>query len=115
MTSKCPRFLDILPEQKNECPGTEGSLVFAPASTRICCKDADLSVVFKVGQVRALEAVYLGKDVLTALPTGCGKSLIFQLILVKTTHSSGCVQEECLVVVNLFFASCVKFFHWKVE
>ena len=115
MTSKCPRFLDILPEQKNECPGTEGSLVFAPASTRICCKDADLSVVFKVGQVRALEAVYLGKDVLTVLPTGCGKSLIFQLILVKTTHSSGCVQEECLVVVNLFFASCVKFFHWKVE
>ena len=62
-----------------------GSFVFA--STRICCEDADLSVVFKVRQVRALEAVYLGKDVLTELPTGCGKSpeksLIFQLILVK--------------------------------
>ena len=33
-----------------------------------------------VSQVRALEAVYLGKDVLGVLPTGCGKSLIFQLI-----------------------------------
>ena len=46
-------------------------------------KDADLSVVFKVGQVRALEAVYLSKDLLTELPIGYGKSLIFQLILVK--------------------------------
>ena len=46
-------------------------------------KDADLSVVFKVGQVRALEAVYLGKDFLTELPIGYRKSLTFQLILVK--------------------------------
>ena len=33
-----------------------------------------------VSQVRALEAVYLGKDILEVLPTGYGKSLIFQLI-----------------------------------
>ena len=46
-------------------------------------KDADLSVVFKVGQVRALEAIYLGKDLLTELPIGYGKSLIIQLTLVK--------------------------------
>ena len=60
-------------------------------------KYADLSVVYKVGQVRALEAVYLGKDLLTELPIGYGKSLI-QLILVKlkaiTFNSSGCVQDH---------------------
>ena len=36
---------------------------------------------FKVGQVRALEAVFLGKDVIGVLLTGYGKSLIFQLTL----------------------------------
>ena len=41
---------------------------------------SDISVLFKVGQVRALEAIYLGQDVLGVLPTGYGKSLIFQLI-----------------------------------
>ena len=30
----------------------------------------DVSVVFKVAQVRALEAVYLGRDVIGVLPTG---------------------------------------------
>ena len=41
-------------------------------------KDADLSVVFKVGQVhvRALEAVYIGKDLLTELPIWYRKNLI---------------------------------------
>ena len=86
VTSKCPRFLDILPEQKNECPGTESFKMEEVLFLRVleyAVKDADLSVVFKVGQVRALEAVYLSKDLLTELPIGYGKSLIFQLILVK--------------------------------
>ena len=43
-------------------------------------RKSDISVLFKVGQVRALEAIYLGQDVLGVLPTGYGKSLIFQLI-----------------------------------
>ena len=42
--------------------------------------ECDVSVVFKVAQVRALEAVYLGRDLIGVLPTGYGKSLIFQLI-----------------------------------
>ena len=41
---------------------------------------SDISVLFKVGQVRSLEAIYSGQNVLGLLPTGYGKSLIFQLI-----------------------------------
>ena len=40
----------------------------------------DVSVVFKVAQVRALEAVYLGRDVIGVLPTGYGKSVVFLFI-----------------------------------
>ena len=81
VTSKCPRFLDILPEQKNECPGTDSFKMEKVSFLRAleyAVKDADLSVVFKVGQVhvRALEAVYIGKDLLTELPIWYGKSLI---------------------------------------
>ena len=67
-------------------------------------KDADLSVVFKVGQVRALEAVYLGKDLLTELPIGYGKSLIFQVILVKAiTFVCLCaVGVPCKLVLHFF-------------
>ena len=36
----------------------------------------DVSVLFKVGQVRVLETVFLGKDVIGVLLTGYGKSLI---------------------------------------
>ena len=43
-------------------------------------RKSNVPVTLKVGQVRTLEAVYLGKDVLGVLPTGYGKSLIFQLI-----------------------------------
>ena len=39
-----------------------------------------ISVVFKVAQVCAVEAIYLGREVLGVSPTGYGKSLIFQLI-----------------------------------
>ena len=76
-----------------------GSFVFA--STRICCKRCRF--IFKVGQVRALEAVYLGKDVLTALPTGYSTSLIFQLILVNSCK------------LHFFFSSWIKIVHWKVQ
>ena len=65
----------------------------------------DISVVFKVAQVRALEAVYLGRDVVAVLPTGYGKSLIFQLIpdLVSFKMSAvdmeGQVKRDSLVIV----------------
>ena len=77
-----------------------GSFVFV--STNV--KGADLSVVFKVGQVRALEAVYLGKDLLTELPIGYGKSLIFQLILVKAiTFVWLCAEGvPCKLVLHFF-------------
>ena len=79
-------------------------------------KDADLSVVFKVGQVRALEAVYLGKDVLTALPIGYGKSLIFQLILVKAitfVWSCGCAGGvSCKLVLHFFLYQVSPLENW---
>ena len=72
--------------------------------------ECDVSVVFKVAQVRALEAVYLGRDVIGILPTGYGKSLIFQLIpdlisFKRHTMSSdqtwgrGDVQRDSVIIV----------------
>ena len=37
-------------------------------------------VLFKVAQIQALESVHLQRDTLVLLPTGYGKSLIFQLL-----------------------------------
>ena len=69
-----------------------------------------VSVVFKVAQVRALEAVYLGRDVIGVLPTGFGKSLIFQLIpdlinfkrnTMSSEQTGGCgdVKRDSVVIV----------------
>ena len=51
-------------------------------SSNFAVEKCDVSVIFtcKVGQVCALEAVFFGRDVIGVLPTGHGKSLIFQLI-----------------------------------
>ena len=38
------------------------------------------SIIFKPKQVKCLEAVYFGRDVIAVLPTGYGKSLIFHLL-----------------------------------
>ena len=48
-------------------------------SLNFSVKESEISVNFKVGQVRALEAVYLEKDVLGVLPTGYGKSSYFSV------------------------------------
>ena len=72
--------------------------------------ECDVSVVFKVAQVRALEAVYLGRDVIGVLPTGFGKSLIFQLIpdlinfkrhTMSSEQTGGCgdVKRDLVVIV----------------
>ena len=68
----------------------------------------DVSVVFKVAQVRAIEAVYLGRDVIGVLPTGYGKSLIFQLIpdlisfkrhTMSSDQTVGDVQRDSVIIV----------------
>ena len=38
------------------------------------------SIILKPKQVKCLEAVYFGRDVIAVLPTGYGKSLIFHLL-----------------------------------
>ena len=66
-------------------------------------RESGVSVNLKVSQVRASEAVYLGKDVLAVLPTGYGKSLIFQLLpnlIAFKKHmlrcTSGTVTKDCV-------------------
>ena len=44
------------------------------------CKSSYSNVNLKVKQVKCLEAIYFGRDVVAVLPTGYGKSLIFQLL-----------------------------------
>ena len=72
--------------------------------------ECDVSVVLKVAQVRALEAVYLVRDVIGVLPTGFGKSLIFQLIpdlinfkrhTMSSEQTGGCgdVKRDSVVIV----------------
>ena len=50
---------------------------FLPSSSEFCCSVLlnEMFLLFiKVDQVRALEVVYLGQDVIGVLPTGYGKS-----------------------------------------
>ena len=48
---------------------------------------SDLGFVLKAEQKEAVESLLRGKDVFGVLPTGFGKSLIFQLfVLVKTNR-----------------------------
>ena len=50
----------------------------------------DLGFVFKAEQKEAVEYLLRGKDVFGVLPTGFGKSLIFQLfVLAKNRASNG--------------------------
>ena len=51
-------------------------------------------IYLKPGQIRCLEALYIGKDVLAVLPTGYGKSLIFQLIPFFLNPVQGCNKED---------------------
>ena len=66
--------------------------------------DSDYSfVILKPKQVLCLEAVFAGRDLLTVLPTGYGKSIIFHLLpallLEKNRRSTSLLQVPPPVVV----------------
>ena len=66
--------------------------------------DSDYSfVILKPKQVLCLEAVFAGRDLLTVLPTGYGKSIIFHLLpallLEKNRRSTSLLQVPTPVVV----------------
>ena len=49
---------------------------------------SDLGLVLKVEQKEAVESLLRGKDVFGVLPTGFGKSLIFQLFVLAKNRAS---------------------------
>ena len=70
------------------------------------CKSSYSNVNLKVKQVKCLEAIYFGRDVVAVLPTGYGKSLIFQLLPsllhARITSTSNIVQTTspvCPIII----------------
>ena len=49
---------------------------------------SDLGFVLKAEQMEAVESLLRGKDVFGVLPTGFGKSLIFQLFVLTKNRAS---------------------------
>ena len=63
-------------------------------------------IILKVKQVICLEALYLRKDLVAVLPTGCGKSLVFHVLprllkerdAIRTSPSTTC--KSVVLVVS---------------
>ena len=68
------------------------------------CKSCYSNINLKVKQVKCLEAIFFGSDVVAFLPTGYGKSLIFQLLPsllhAKSTscHKGQTSSPVCLII-----------------
>ena len=61
-----------------------------------------LNFVLKKEQEEALKSLFLGKDVVGILPTGFGKSLIFQLLVLLTSekfHRQGQLNRNATILV----------------
>ena len=59
----------------------------------------ELGFALKSEEREALELLLRGKDVFCVLPTGFGKSLIYQMF-VKAKSSSSCVQRPTVIVIS---------------
>ena len=68
-------------------------------------KDKGIKFVLKDEQIKALRQLYDGGDLVAVLPTGFGKSLIFQLLVLTKSEMSRVAQERtrrksCVLVVT---------------
>ena len=59
----------------------------------------ELGFVFKSEQREALELLLRGKDVFCVLPTGLGKSLIYQMFVHAKSYQSS-VQRPTVIVIS---------------
>ena len=55
---------------------------------------------FKEKQSEALKELILGRDTFVNLPTGSGKSLIFQAFPIVLAHMESCSQHSIVVVIS---------------
>jgi superfamily II DNA helicase RecQ len=84
-------------------------------------KELGLSFDLKDRQIEALEAMYNGKDVVCVLPTGYGKSAIFQLlpplmklkfgmdrlpVVIVITPLNAIMQDQVLSLSRMGFMAC---------
>ena len=71
-------------------------------SLQFAIVDSEYSNILKPKQVLCLEAAYHGKDYLTVLPTGYGKSLIFHLLssLIAEKNRRTDVLEKPVIIVT---------------
>ena len=92
------------PETFQECK----ALLIFEKTEKCCAKKALLlagydDIVLKVKQVICLESLYLKKDLVAVLPTGYGKSLVFQvlpqLLRERDTRANTSVAKSVVLVV----------------
>ncbi len=59
------------------------------------------TVILKPKQVICLEKIFLGKDLLPVLPTGYGKSLIYQLLPLILFHKKALEEDPTRGIISI--------------